>query len=129
MRPTLVEAGLEHPLHMLGEIALHLVEAEPQAAEDSELLFLREPARAVRSLAYLRNLIPHSRRRVLHPEIARHPGHIDVAIGGDDAVAHRLTSLKSKGTAGPCTAEDIALRQPAVKTGGPRRRQFSCTDG
>ena len=32
---------------MLGEVTLHLVEAEPEAAEDPELPFLGEPARAV----------------------------------------------------------------------------------
>src|SRR5262245_11022537 len=147
MRPALVEAGLEHPFHVLGEVALHLVEAEPEPAEDPELLFLGEPARAVRCLAHLRNLIAQPRRRVLHPEIAGHPGHVDVAVGGDDAVAHRWTSLAwdvratgrrgagalptearlwIEGAAGACTAEDIAPPRPAVKT-APGTRQSSCT--
>src|SRR5439155_27000376 len=104
----LVKAGLEPSLPVLVEVTLQLVAAEPEAAEDPQLLFLGKPARAVRCLAHLGDLIPHPRRRVLDPEIARHPGHIDVAVGGADTVAHRLTWLGWKGAVGACTAEDIA---------------------
>src|SRR6185503_1684131 len=53
VRAALVEAHLEHPLHVLGVAALYAVEAEAEAAEDAKLLALRVPARAVGALADL----------------------------------------------------------------------------
>src|SRR5262249_9749819 len=69
------------------------IEAEPETAEDPELLLLGEPARAVRRVANLRRLIAELRGRVLDPEVAGHPGHVDVAVSGDDPIAHRAPRL------------------------------------
>jgi hypothetical protein len=96
VRAALVEADLEHLLDVFGEVALDPVEAESEAAEDTELLFFGVPLRSVVGLPYLRDPVTELRRRVLHPEIAGHPRHVDVAVGGDDAVAHGLTSLECK---------------------------------
>jgi hypothetical protein len=94
VRAPLVEADVEHLLDVLRESALDLVEAEPEAAEDAELLFFGIPLRAVVGLPHLRDPVAEPGGRVLDPEIAGHPGHVDVAVGGDDAVAHGLTSLE-----------------------------------
>src|SRR5262249_60493840 len=88
MRPAFVEAGLEHPLDVLGKSALDAVEAEAEAAVHPELLVLGEPAGPVVGLPHLRRPVAELRRPVLDPQVAGHPGHIDVAVGGDDLVAH-----------------------------------------
>src|SRR2546425_1739515 len=98
VRAALVEPDLEHLFHVLRESPLHAVEAEPEAAKDSELLFFGVPARTIRRLAHLRDLVPKPRGRVLDPEIAGHPGHVDVAVGGNDAIAHRRA---------PCVRENM----------------------
>src|SRR5207245_9904157 len=91
-----VEANLEHLLDVLRESPLDSVEAEAESAEDTELLFLGIPARSVVGLPHLGHPIAEPGGRVLDPEVAGHPGHIDVAIRGDDAIAHGLTSLESE---------------------------------
>src|SRR5439155_1340812 len=60
-----------------------------QPAEDAELFFFSVPAGPLRALAHLRGLVAPLGGGVLDPEIAGHPGHVDVTVGGDDLVFHR----------------------------------------
>src|SRR5262249_51255045 len=64
MRPAFVEAGLEHPLDVLGKSALDAVEAEAEAAVHPELLVLGEPAGPVVGLPHLRRPVAELRRPV-----------------------------------------------------------------
>src|SRR5207249_3451381 len=88
VRTTFVEADVEHPLDVLRESALDAVEAEAEAAVNAELFSLGEPPRSGVGLSHLRHLIAALRGRVLDPEFTGHPGHVDVAVAGDDATAH-----------------------------------------
>src|SRR5438876_2439727 len=121
VRAALIEADLEHLLDVLRESALDSVEAEAESAEDTQFLFLGIPARSVVGLPHLGHPIAEPGGGVLDPEVAGHPGHIDVAVGGDDAIAHGLTSLESE-TVSVRTFTLMARRQgSATERHGSRR--------
>src|SRR5919201_3673635 len=118
MRAAFVEPDVEHFVDVFREAALHAVEAEPETAEHPEVLAFGEPVRAVGRLAHLRDLLAELRRPVLDPEVARHPGHVDVAVGGNDPVIHQATPFVDSCSRG----ESARYTFPALMVSSGRRR-------
>ena len=90
MGAVLVEAGVEHGVEVEGAAALGAVEEEAQPAEHAELLVLSAPLGAFVGLDDARDGVGKVRGGTLDPEVAGHPGHVDVRVAGDHAVVHVL---------------------------------------